>query len=270
MALKEDFLQRECAKAQEIPAMENGFRRLHLNQWTQQESRIIAMTSWDSCEVAIDWSEYDGRTCFAGLDLSSTRDVTAFVLAFPEDDGGVSVRPWFWIPEMNIDQRTGQDQRMVRNYADQGFIESTPGNEVDVIFLVERIMEICQNYDVRHLGYDPWNAVGVVQLLQSHGMPLHMLEKMNQGSSTNNEPFKRLLSWLGNGKYRHDGNAVLRWMAGNTSHREDANGNIRPDKGRSSDKIDGICAMLMACGLLINYGSEHGAYMEAGSGVVLF
>ena len=270
VALKEDFLQRECAKAQEIPAMENGFRRLHLNQWTQQESRIIAMTSWDSCEVAIDWSEYDGRTCFAGLDLSSTRDVTAFVLAFPEDDGGVSVRPWFWIPEMNIDQRTGQDQRMVRNYADQGFIESTPGNEVDVIFLVERIMEICQNYDVRHLGYDPWNAVGVVQLLQSHGMPLHMLEKMNQGSSTYNEPFKRLLSWLGNGKYRHDGNAVLRWMAGNTSHREDANGNIRPDKGRSSDKIDGICAMLMACGLLINYGSEHGAYMEAGSGVVLF
>lgn len=265
-----DYLREQAARAEENPAFENTFRRLHLNQWTQQESRIISMASWDDCEHEVDWSGYDGRSCFAGLDLASTMDVTAFVLAFPEDDGGMTVRPWFWIPEDNISKKARADQRLVRNFGERGDVETTPGNEVDVIYLAERIMEICQNYDVRYMGYDPWNAAGVVQLLQSHGMPLHAIQKMSQGSSTYNEPFKRLLSWLGNGKFRHDGNVVLRWMAGNTSHREDVNGNIRPDKGRSADKIDGICAMLMACGLLINYGSEHGAYMEAGSGVVLF
>jgi len=270
VSLKTEFLERECRKAQEIPAMQNGFRRLHLNQWTRQVERIIPMSDWDRCETAIDWDEYKGRVCYAGLDLSSTRDITAFALVFPEENGGVTVRPWFWIPEDNIDRRTGNDQRQVRNYAANGYIRTTSGNEVDVLRVADEVMEICRDYDVRKVGYDPWNAVGPVQLLQANGMPLSVLEKMTQGSATYNEPFKRMLSWIGGAKLRHDGDPVLRWMASNLAHKEDVNGNIRPDKGKSGDKIDGISAILMASGLMLQYGVESGAYMEKGSGVLFF
>jgi phage terminase large subunit-like protein len=270
VSLKEDFLQRECAKAQEIVALENGFRRLHLNQWTQQDARVIPMRAWDECEQQYTAEDFHGRVCFGGLDLSSTRDVTAFVLAFPEDDGGVSVLPWFWIPEENIDRRTAQDQRQVRGYADRGHIEMTSGNEVDVLQLADRIIEICHDYDVQYIGFDPWNAAGVTQLLKEGGMPEQVLLKMPQSYGTYNEPFKKLLSWLGNEKFRHDGNEVLRWMATNVAHKEDASGNIRPDKGKAADKIDGICAMLMASALMIHYGGQPSAYSTSGGGVVLF
>ena len=270
VSLKRDFLRGECKKAQEIPALENGFRRLHLNQWTEQESRIIQMAAWDDCKTEIILEDYTGRVAYAGLDLSSTRDVTAFVLIFPEDNGGAAVFPWFWIPELNVSQRAGQDQRMIKNFADRGSVELTPGNEVDIRYLAERIAQISQPFDLRHIGFDPWNASGVTQLLMENGMPDHVLLKMPQTFSTYNEPFKKLLSMLGNGKIRHDGNEVLRWMASNVAHKEDPSGNIRPDKGKSAEKIDGICAMLMGLGLMIHYGSDLSVYSTEGGGVVLF
>lgn len=270
VSLKRDFLRSECAKAQEIPALENGFRRLHLNQWTEQLSRIIPMFKWDQCRHSYKPEDYRGRSCYGGLDLASTRDAVAFVLVFPEDDGGVTVLPWFWIPKENVDQRAGQDKRQLRNYAERGDIELTDGNEIDVIYLADRIVEICQDFDVQHIGFDPWNSTGVIQLMQNKNLQGDVLERMPQSYATYNEPFKKLLSLLGSGKFRHDGNTVLRWMAGNVAHKEDPNGNIRPDKGKSADKIDGICAMLMAMALLAHYGSNTSAYSTAGSGVILF
>ena len=269
VAVSRDYLREQAARAEENPAFENTFRRLHLNQWTEQDARIIQMHKWDECEQEFTADDMHGRQCFAGLDLSSTRDVTAFVLVFPEDDGGVSVLPWFWIPEENVDKRAGQDQRVIRNFASQGHVELTDGNEVDVLYLADRIIEICQNYDVSYIGFDPWNAAGVTQLLKDRGVPEQMLLKMPQTFGTYNEPFKKTLSWLGNGKLRHDGNTVLRWMASNLTHKEDANGNIRPDKGKSAEKIDGICAMLMGMALAIHYGADASAYDTSGSGVIL-
>lgn len=269
ISLRRDFLASECAKAQEIPAFENSFRRLHLNQWTEQESRVIPMRSWDECEGEFSAEELHGRTCYAGLDLASTRDVTAFVLVFPEDDGGVTVLPWFWIPQDNIDKRAGQDKRVVQAFAKQGCIETTEGNEVDVLYLADRISEICDPFDVQYIGFDAWNSTGVVQLLKERGVTDRMLVKMPQTFSTYNEPLKKLLSWLGSGKFQHDGNAVLRWMASNTAGKEDPSGNLRPDKSKSADKIDGICAMLMGMALEIHHGGDSSVYSTSGGGVVL-
>lgn len=269
VSLKQEYIAQQCKLAQENPAAENSFRRLHLNQWTEQESRIISMSEWDKCSQEYTAKSLEGRVCFGGLDLSSTRDVTAFVLVFPEEDGGVSTLSWFWIPELNVSSRASQDQRMVRNYAQQGCIEMTPGNEVDVIYLAERIVDICQQYDVQYIGFDPWNAVGTTQLMKERGIPDHVLLKMVQSFSTYNAPFKQLLTWLGNGKFRHDGNLVLRWMASNTAAREDPSGNIRPDKGRSAEKIDGICACLMAIALTMTYGHQASPYNKEGGGVIL-
>jgi len=270
VAVSRDYLREQTARAEENPAFENTFRRLHLNQWTEQESRIIQMAKWDDCSESFEAESLHGRQCYGGLDLSSTRDVTAFVLVFPEDDGGATILPWFWIPEDNVDQRAGQDQRLIRNFASKGCVEMTDGNEVDVLYLADRIYEICQDFDVQHIGFDPWNAAGVTQLLKERGLPDHILLKMSQTFGTYNEPFKQMLSWLGNGKLRHDGNAVLRWMASNVAHKEDASGNIRPDKGKSAEKIDGVCAMLMGIGLATHYGTDTSVYNSATAGVVLF
>lgn len=269
-SLSRDYLREQCKRAEEQPSFENTFRRLHLNQWTEQENRIIQMDKWDRCRRDITPADYFGRQCYGGLDLSSTRDATAFCLVFPEDDGGVAVLPWFWIPRDNIDMRAGADQRQLRNYAAQGHIEMTDGNEVDVLYLASRIVEVCQDYDVRHIGYDPWNSTGVTQLMMDQGLPEHVLLKMPQSFSTYNEPFKRLLTLIGNQKFRHDGNTVLRWMASNVAHKEDPSGNIRPDKGKSADKIDGICATLMGMGLATHYSTDTSVYSTSGSGVVLF
>jgi phage terminase large subunit-like protein len=270
VAVSREYLREQAARAEENPAFENTFRRLHLNQWTEQESRVIPMIKWDDCKTEYTADDLHGQPCFAGLDLSSTMDVTAFVLVFPQDDGGIKVLPWCWIPEDNVNQRAGQDQRMVRAFADQGHVETTDGNEVDVRYLADRVTEICGEYDVQFIGFDPWNAAGVTQLLKENGIPAHALVKMPQTFGTYNEPFKKLLSWVANGKFQHDGNQVLRWMAGNTAAKEDPNGNIRPDKGKSADKIDGICAMLMGLALQLEHGNESSVYSSNGGGVVLF
>jgi len=269
-AVSRQYLEEQAARAEENPAFENTFRRLHLNQWTEQDVRAIPMHRWDECAAEFTADDLQGRLCYGGLDLSSTRDVTAFVLVFPEDDGGAKVLPWFWIPEDNVDQRAGQDKRIVQAFASQGHIEVTDGNEVDVRYVAERVFEICQQFDVQHIGYDPWNAAGVTQMLKECGLPDHALLKMPQTFSTYNEPFKKLLGWLPNGKLRHDGNTVLRWMAGNTAAKEDPSGNLRPDKGKSAEKIDGICALLMGLALQIQYGGESSVYANDGGGVVLF
>jgi phage terminase large subunit-like protein len=159
---------------------------------------------------------------------------------------------------------------MIRAFAARGDVETTSGNEVDVQELSERITEICQQFDVQAIGFDPWNATGVTQKLKELGMPDSLLVKMPQSFSTYNEPFKRLLSMLGSGKFRHDGNQVLRWMAANLSHKEDSSGNIRPDKGKSAEKIDGICATLMGLALATQHAVGVSAYSSTGSGVILF
>jgi phage terminase large subunit-like protein len=268
-AVSLDYLREQCRRAEENPAFENTFRQLHLNQWTEQANRIVSMIHWDRCQQEIKLEDYRGRPCFAALDLSSTRDVTALALVFPEDDGGLTAFPFFWLPEATVDQRAGQDQRMIRNFASRGDVTLTSGNEVDVRELSEDVFEILQPFEVMRVGYDPWNSTGVIQMLKEMGIPNELLIKMPQSFGTYNEPFKQLLTMLGSGKFRHDGNAVLRWMAANVSHKTDSSGNIRPDKGKSAEKIDGICAMLMGMALAIQHGETGQAYSAAGSGVIL-
>jgi phage terminase large subunit-like protein len=195
--------------------------------------------------------------------------VTAFVLLFPRADG-VDIFPYFWIPEENISKRAAQDQRVIRSFADAGYIEVTEGNEVDVMRVAERIMEISAPFDLRRIGFDPWNAAGPTQRMKELGLPDDVLIKMVQGTATYNEPIKQLLSMLGSGRFRHDGNKVLRWMASNAAGLEDSNGNLKFHKGKSGDKIDGMTALGMALALYITENPESSAYKKAGSGVILF
>ncbi len=258
-AISLSYLREQCDRAKENPAAENTFRRLHLCQWTEAETRAIQMANWDNCKQDFTAEDMQGRKCFGGLDLASTQDVTALSLVFPHESG-CRVLPFFWMPRDHVNARGLSDRKMIMSFAERGLVEITEGNEVDQAFLCDRIMEILQQYDVGYLGYDPWNSVGVTQRLKEMGLPGHVLIKMPQTIAVLNEPFKTLLSWIGSKKFQHDGNEVLRWMAANTVAWTDASGNIRPDKRRSAEKIDGIVATILGVALSTRYGADDGAY----------
>lgn len=244
ISIKSEYLNQEANKAKNSPAYENTFRRLHLNQWTEQDVRWLPMHAWDECVGSVDADELAGRPCYAALDLASTRDVNAFVLVFP----GVKhkILPFFWIPSEAKDERGQFDRRPVMNYASQGLIKTMPGNTSDYPTIVEDIVQLTKKYDVREICYDPWGpANAITQMLQAEGFPLSKLVEFRQTIGNFAAPTKEFERLLLARKLEHGGNPVLRWMASNVTVTENANGDYRPDKGKSADKIDGIVAAIM-------------------------
>lgn len=252
ISVSEEYLRRECKRAQEIPGYENTFKRLHLNIRTEQDVRWLPMDAWDQCDSlsgsgpADDsfTTDYANHTCFAGLDLSSTTDITALVLFFPDDDN--RVLPFFWIPGDNIERRELRDRVPYRQWVKEGFVEATEGNVVDYRSIRERVKWAADKFDLKQVGYDPWNARHLaLQMQDEDGLP--MIE-FRQGFVSMNEPSKKLEALLTSHNLRHGGNPVLRWMASNAACKIDPAGNVKPDKGKSTERIDGIVALVMAIG----------------------
>jgi phage terminase large subunit-like protein len=260
VSVSPEFLAEHCEKAKQSPSYENTFRRLYLNQWTEQAVRWLPMHAWDACRQDFDPRDLAGRDCWAGLDLANTRDVNALVLVFPEDDGFI-VLPVFWIPREHRTERDGQDRTQVTNWAREKLVRQTPGNTTDYRVIADDIAEIAKTYRICGMAYDPWNANNLAQNLQDEG--LEMVE-FRQTLANFAGPTKELEKLVVSGKLIHDGNPVLRWMAGNVTVKEDQSGNIRPDKGKSADKIDGIVALIMALALALNGAGGPSVYEDRG------
>lgn len=251
-----EFLHEELAKAQDSPAYENTFRRLYLDQWTEQEVRWMPMEHWDACSIAVDPEAFSGRECYAGLDISSTRDLTSLVLVFPDGTGGFDVIPFFWAPKDAATKRDKQDRQSYLGWAGT-HIELTPGNSVDQSAIRRKMWECSNKFDIRSVGFDGWNMDECYQQLLREGWPESTLVKYPQSMAGYNEPMKRCLELCRERKLHHGGHPVLRWNASNIVAREDTNGNLKPDKGKSSDKIDGFCAMLMGLGLALQMAGQQ-------------
>lgn len=250
ISLKQDNLADICKTAVDSPAAENNFRRKHLDEWTEQSVRWLPMTAWDACAGEIDRTELRGRPCWGAIDLASTRDVNSLVLLFPWEGGAYKLLPFFWVPEDAKDERGYQDRTQVMNWAAKRLIKTTDGNTTDYAGIVEDVMALCAEFDVQVLAYDPWGpAVAFVQLLQADGFPHEKLAEFKQSIGNFAAPTKEFERLVMARKIEHGGNLVLRWMASNVSVKRDANDNLRPDKEKSADKIDGIVASIMALGL---------------------
>lgn len=269
ISVKEDFLRDACQTAIDSPQAENNFRRKHLNQWTEQSVRWIKMDAWDECVGTSDLPELMGRQCYAGLDLASTRDVNSLVLVFPLDAGRIRVLPFYWVPEKAHDDRGQRDRTQVMNWADKGLIRKTDGDTTDYAMIEEEILRIKERFDLQGLAFDPWGPAGrVMQSLKAQGFPEDKIFEFRQTIGNFAAPTKKLEELVIGRKLEHGGCPVLRWMASNVSVWQDANGNLRPDKGNSSDKIDGIVAAIMGIGLWMLKPQEPPPFSNSGIFVI--
>jgi phage terminase large subunit-like protein len=232
-----------CARAKEIPAQENTFRRLYLNQWTEQASRWIGMAAWDACRTETPRVSLRGRRCFVGMDLASTKDLTALVAVFPDEDG-FDVLAQFFVPHESIRERANRDRVPYDQWARDGFLIDTPGNVVDYEYIRRQLKDWAAEFSIRTIAFDPWNATDLVTRLQEQDG--FTCVPMRQGFNSLSAPTKALETAILSKTLRHDGHPVLRWNVSNVSVETDATGNLKPSKKVSTERIDGVAALVMA------------------------
>ena len=250
--------------ARENPAEENIFRQLRLNQWVKQSTRWMQMDKWDECDFNIDIDSLRGRECYGGLDLSSTTDITAFVLVFPprREDEKYIILPYFWIPDDNLKLRVRRDHVPYDVWEKQGFIKTTEGNVVHYGFIETFIEELSTKYNIKEIAFDRWGAVQMVQNLEGMGFTV---VPFGQGYKDMSPSSKELMKLTLEKKIAHGGNPVLRWMMDNIYVKTDPAGNIKPDKEKSTEKIDGAVALIMALDRTIrNQGNCGSVYDDRG------
>ncbi len=255
-------------EAQENPAEENLFRQLRLCQWVGSAVAWIPEHVYDKGNQVIDENALRGRECYAGLDLSSTSDITALVLVFPPVNGGdkyIAI-PHFWLPRDTLELRVRRDKVPYDVWEKQGLFHVTEGNVVDYSFVRKSINELNTEYQIKEIGIDRWNASQLITDLQGDGfttVPIGMnFKDMSPG-------MKELYKLLLEGKMIHGGNPVLKWMAGNVVADVDAADNIKPNKQKSTEKIDGIVAWIMALDRAIRHSGDTASVYDS-RGLLVF
>ncbi|MGE0191182.1 MAG: terminase large subunit [Planctomycetota bacterium] len=261
VSVKQEYLERECARAKESPAYLNTFLRLHLNIRTNADVAAFDMRQWDACrgeksfhELA---AELEGQECYAGLDLASTEDLTALVLVFP--DAGNAVLPYFWCPKEGAVVREKRHRVPYLGWARDGFMNLTEGNATDFDHVEKKAIELAKRYRILSLGFDRFGAAQVVNHLKDAGLDVVLF---GQGFVSMNGPSKYLDILVRSGDLMHGGHPVLSWMASNLMWEKDAADNWKPSKKKSREKIDGLTALIMALGMGMALSGGQGPSIE--------
>ncbi|MFM0713467.1 terminase large subunit [Streptococcus suis] len=259
-----DRVREAYQQALDNPTEENVFKQLRLNMWTSSSVAWIPEHVYAKGNAPIQYENLKGRSCYAGLDLSSTSDITAFVLVFPPrfEEENYIVLPYFWLPEDTLELRCRRDHVLYDVWERQGYIKTTEGNVVHYGFIEKFIEDLSEIYHIKEIAYDRWNATQMVQNLE--GMGLTMVP-FGQGYKDMSPPSKELYKLMMEGKIQHGGHPVLKWMGQNVVMRQDPAGNIKPDKEKSVEKIDGIVALIMGLDRCIRHQTDEGSvYDERG------
>ena len=258
-----DRVREAFLEAKENPAEENVFKQLRLNMWVSSLTRFIPEQIYDLGNTPIDMEALKGRECYGGLDLSSTGDITAFVLMFPprNETEKYIMLPFFWIPEDTIPLRVRRASVPYDVWYKQGYIMATEGNVIHYAFIEKFIEKLGEQYHIKEIAFDRWGAVQMVQNLEGMGFTV---VPFGQGFKDMSPPTKEFLKLLMEGQIIHGGNPVMRWMSGNVVVDRDAAENIKPTKAKSPEKIDGIVAAIMALDRCIRHKQQGSVYDERG------
>lgn len=236
------YLRELVAEAVAMPSKRNIVKRLNFCIWTQTIARWITDELWAKGDQPVDAEALKKQDCAAGLVVSSTIDISALVLYFP---GSNSVMPFFWVPRDRIQERADADMVPYDQWVDAGYITATEGNVIDFAVIRQKLRDLFEEYDIREVITKRWNATQLQTQLMDDGFNVFQAGDGYKDMSAGSKELEKLLM---EGSLKHGGNPVLRWMAANIAIRTDPEGNIRPDKEASTDRFDGIEALVIAIG----------------------
>lgn len=243
--LNENQFADAASRAERSPSFEPAFRNLNLNQRVDASERFIAHADWEANAEPFDETELEGERCYGGLDLSSTRDLTALALWFP--DSG-KLLAWHFVPEETIRERVERDRVPYDRWTKDGWITPTPGRATDRLSIAHRLADIRARYDVQSIAFDNWRFEDLAKLLSDEGITLPLV-KFIPGFKSYAPAMDAFESAILQRRMLHNGSPILRWQASNVVPEMDAAGNRKPSKARSIDRIDGLVSAIMACGL---------------------
>jgi phage terminase large subunit-like protein len=264
------YLRERVAEAVGMPAAQNETRRSNFCAWTEAITRWFSPEKWALGAAAVDLASLRGRRCVVGVDMAQTTDLAAIVAIFPDDDffvtaasdvrraddvreagpappsvqGGLDVVSWFFVPEISIVERARRDRVPYDVWRDQGYLEATPGDTIDTTRMRRVVRELrdVHGFDVTRVCYDRAYARDFAQALQDEDG--FEVEPVVQSMAELNEPSVLLEVLVRTGRIRHGNHPVLRWCAANVVKDTDAGGRIKPSKAKSTERMDGISALV--------------------------
>ncbi|MBR5184483.1 MAG: terminase large subunit, partial [Bacteroidales bacterium] len=248
-----DYLAEQVQDAQNRPEAVTNVKTKNLNMWVDAMDTWIVDEKWMASSQCDDTIDLSGSVCWGGLDLSNVSDITAFVLAFKDDKERVYVKPFFWIPEDTVREKIEKQNVFFAEWVAKGYVKTTPGNVTDYDFIRADIDTIAQQYNIQSIAYDRWNASQMVITMQNDG---YEMSPFGQGYGSMSAPTKEFEKPVLTQKLEHMKNPVLRWMMSSVALMRDPAGNIKPDKRKSSQKIDGVVAAIMALGEMMTAMAE--------------
>jgi phage terminase large subunit-like protein len=253
--IKIDYLRDKFTRALHSGEEEVAFKTKHLNIWTNAATVWIKDDVWTSSGGGkLSMESLAGRECYGGLDLSHTTDTTSFMLVLPRADGGLDTVRRYYIPEDNMRERARKDRVPYVSWCNSGYITATPGNVIDYDYIERDIKELASKYNIKLLNYDRFAATQIITHLSDEGIEVN---GFGQGFVSMNAPTKMLETLALQKKINHENDPVLRWMLSNVALQIDAAGNIKCDKGKSRERIDGVVALVMAIGAWISEKKEE-------------
>ena len=221
------------------------FMTKNLNVWTTTSSIWISNSYVEQTRLFISDEQLTNKKCFAGLDLASTRDIAALVLCFPIQAGldKPHIKSYFFCPEDNVRERSLADGVPYVQWAQDGHLIMTEGNVTDYDFIKSKVIELTAKYKIECIAFDRWNASQLVIQLTNDGANM---KPFGQGFTSMSAPTKEVEKLFLSNEITHDANPVMEWMLTNVMLRFDPAGNIKIDKAKSTEKVDGPVAMVMA------------------------
>lgn len=256
-----DGLRQLAREAAEKPADREAFKQLHLNIWGEHShSPFVEMATYDRGNVEVDLDKLRDRPCWLAVDLSSNRDLTVIIATW-RDGNGYKSKPWFFCPADNITARSARDSVPYVEWSREGHITPTDGDVVDYAVVEAKIRDLCREFKVAEIAFDPHLANAMMQSLMADGLPV---VEMRQGWLTMAPAIKELERAILAGEFHHAGHPVLRWNFGNVAVETDKAGNRMFHKGKSTDRIDGAVAAAMSVGRAMHGNDGQSVYQSRG------
>jgi len=246
------YMDGKVAMAEESEEALIAFKTKHLNCWVDKPNTWIKSEIWNRSQTPIRYTklkELRNKTAYAGLDLASTTDIAAFVLIFPDGKGGIDVISRFYLPEDNMRDRVKIDKVPYLDWVKDGLISTTPGNTIDYDYIERDILRYCEFFNIKMVAYDRWNSSQMITNLEKNEVA--DLIPFGQGFASMSSPTKQVEVLSLQDKINHGSNEVLNWMCSNVVLRRDAADNIKIDKDKSIEKVDGMVSLVMALGAYI-------------------